>query len=61
MRKNKKSYQKHIPKSFADILAIDEGLYDIEMSSFEFKPRPTKLRVTWTQLSEIILEENFKN
>lgn len=63
MRKNKKSFQKKIPKSFSDILAIEEGLGDIEieMSSFVFKPRPVKLRVTWTQGTETILEEFFKN
>ncbi len=63
MRKNKKSVRKKIPKSFSDILAIEEGLGSIEivMSSFEFRPRPVKLRVNWTRMSETILEETFKN
>lgn len=63
MRKNKKSVRKKIPKSFSDILAIEKGLGDIEIeiSNFEFRPRPVKLRVTWTQGTETILEEFFKN
>lgn len=35
------------------------GEIEIKMSDYEFKPRPTTIGVTWSQLSEIVLDTSF--
>jgi hypothetical protein len=36
------------------------GEVEIRMSDYEFKPRPTSIGVTWSQLSEIVLDTSFQ-
>lgn len=35
------------------------GEIEIKMSDYEFRPRPTTIGVTWSQLSEIVLDTSF--
>ena len=35
------------------------GEVEIKMSDYEFRPRPTTIGVTWSQLSEIVLDTSF--
>lgn len=35
------------------------GEIEIKMSDYEFQPRPTTIGVTWSQLSEIVLDTSF--
>ena len=35
------------------------GEVELRMSSYEFRPRPTAIGVTWSQLSEITLDTSF--
>lgn len=35
------------------------GEVEIKMSDYEFKPRPTSIGVTWSQLSELTLDSSF--
>jgi len=36
------------------------GEVEIRMSDYEFRPRPTSIGVTWSQLSEIVLDTSFQ-
>lgn len=42
-----------------DFLGEYLGEIKLEMSDYEFKPRPTTIGVTWSQLSEITLDTSF--
>ncbi len=51
-------------KSFKDILLeIErlEGKIFIEMIDFPFTPKPTKISVNWTSLSEQVLTANWNS
>lgn len=58
-RKNKEERQ--VPKNFDEVLSLEEFgyIYNIPMNPLEFKPKPTTLKVKWTQLTEQIINENF--
>lgn len=59
-RKNKEERQ--VPKNFDDVLSLEECGYIFSIPSpLEFKPKPTTLKVKWTQRTEQIINENFKN
>jgi hypothetical protein len=36
------------------------GEVEIKMSDYDFQPRPTSLGVTWSQLSELVLDTSFQ-
>ena len=42
-----------------DLLGEYLGEIKLEMSDYEFRPRPTTIGVTWSQLSEITLDTSF--
>lgn len=42
-----------------DLLGEYLGEINLVMSDYEFKPRPTTIGVTWTQMSEITLDTSF--
>ena len=45
--------------SEGDFLGDYLGEVEIKMSDYEFKPRPTTIGVTWSQLSELTLDASF--